>query len=493
MNNTLPYISAPITRLDLMENYNPNALHHISLMTECRLRRTISGVLALLIGLTPHYALALDPAPPAATAEAPTAQEAPPQKFSLAELEVMLAPIALYPDALLAQLLPAAAYPLDIVQAQRWLDKHKGAAAKNDFTAADKENWDPSVKALLRFPTVVEKMNDDLAWTENLGYAIVIQPQDVANVIQILREKAEKSGALVTTKEQKVVRQKQEGRDVVIIESQDPSMVYVPSYNPSAVYAPGYNPAGAVVAGLLSFGVGVAVGSAISQPYWNWGAGAFYPPIWPGYATWRPPYAGWRAGMPVVGGGNNINIGNNVNIGNGSGNNLINNKPWRPDPAHYRPGGRFGAGGARPGAGLPGGVGGIGGIGGGAIPNRAAPGGSLNGGLPGVTPNNPLGKGPGRPNAGIGGGQGIGVGGRPHLNRPAANPIHRPEARPMPAKPTLGGGHMARPTGGGFGGGHTSRPAAGGFGGGHMARPAGGGFGGGGAHRGGGGGFRGRR
>ena len=468
-----------------MENHNPNTLHHVSLMIKRRLNRTISGTLALLIGFTPHYALALDPAPTTSTTEAPMAQEAPPQKFSLTELEAMLAPIALYPDALLAQLLPSAAYPLDIVQAQRWLDKHKSAAAKNDFTAADKENWDPSVKALLRFPTVIEKMNDDLAWTENLGYAIVNQPQDVANVIQLLREKAEKSGALVTTKEQKVTRQKQEGCDVVIIESQDPSMVYVPSYNPSAVYAPGYNPTGAVVAGLLSFGVGVAVGSAISQPYWNWGAGAFYPPIWPGYAAWRPPYAGWRAGMPVVGGGNNINIGNNVNIGNGVSNNLINNKPWRPDPAHYRPGGRFGAGGVRPGAGRPSG---IGGIGGGVIPNHAAPGGGLNGGLTGVTPNKPLGKGHGRPGAGIGGGHGIGAGGRPNLNRPATNPIHRPQARPMPVKPTFGGGHMARPAGGG---GHMARPAGGGFGGGGLARPAGGGFGGG-AHRG-GGGFRGRR
>jgi hypothetical protein len=459
-----------------MEYHNTNVPHHASLATKRHLRRTISGTLALLIGLTPHYALALDPTPPPTTAEGAIAQEATPQKFSLAELEAMLAPIALYPDALLAQLLPAAAYPLDIVQAQRWLDKHKGAAAKNDFTAADKEIWDPSVKALLRFPTVIEKMNDDLAWTENLGYAIVNQPQDVANVIQLLREKAEKSGALVTTKEQKVVRQKQEGRDVVIIESQDPSMVYVPSYNPSTVYAPGYNSAGTVVAGFLSFGIGVAVGSAISQPYWNWGAGAFYPPIWPGYAAWRPPYAGWRAGMPVVGGGNNINIGNNVNIGNGTGNNLINNKPWRPDPTHYRPSSRFGAGGARPGAGRPGGVGGIGG---GAIPNRTLPGGGLSGGVHQLTPNNPLVKGPSRPGTGIGGGQGIGSGGRPNLNRPAANPIHRPQARPMPAKPSFGGGHMSRPTGGGFGGGHVARPAGGGFGGG--------------AHRGGGGGFRGRR
>lgn len=459
------------------------------------LNKTIGGALALLIGLTPGEVLALDPAPAPAANETPAPLETAPQKFTLAELEAMLAPIALYPDSLLAQLLPASAYPLDVVQAQRWLDKHKSAAAKNDFGAADSENWDPSVKALLRFPTVLQKMNDDLEWTENLGYAIVNQPQDVANVIQLLRDKATKSGALVTTKEQKVVRQKQDGRDVVIIESQDPSVVYVPSYNPQTVYAPGLNPAGAAIAGLLSFGVGVAVGSAISQPYWNWGAGAFYPPIWPGYAAWRPPYPGWRAGMPVVGGGNNINIGNNVNIGNGSGNNLINNKPWRPDPGHYRPGGRFGAGGARPGPVRPGAVGGVGG---GAAANRPALGGGLNNGgfngrPPGGLTDRPVGKGPGRPGGGIGGGAGIGAAGRPNLarpaTRPAINPVQRPMARPAPARPGFGGGFNPP------GGGHMARPAGGGFGGGHMARPAGGGFGGGGIHRGGGGGggFRGRR
>lgn len=443
------------------------------------LNRTIGGALALLIGLTPGESLALDSAPAPASSQAQTPQEPAAQKFTLAELEAMLAPIALYPDALLAQLLPAAAYPLDVVQAQRWLDKHKSAAARNDFAAADSESWDPSVKALLRFPTVLQKMNDDLAWTENLGYAIVNQPQDVASVIQLLREKAEKSGALITTKEQKVVRQKQNGRDVVIIESQDPSVVYVPSYNPQTVYAPGYNPAGAAIAGLLTFGVGVAVGSAISQPYWNWGAGAFYPPIWPGYAAWRPPYPGWRAGMPVVGGSNNINIGNNVNIGNGGGNNLVNNKPWRPDPGHYRPGGRFGAGGARPGAGRPGPIGGTGGVGGGV---GQLPGGLLNNSVPG--------KGPGRPAVGIGGpGQGIGSAIRPNANRPAvrpaANPVQRPAARPMPTRAGLSGGFNPA------GGGRIARPAGGGgIGGAHMARPGGGGFGGGGPR---GGGLRGRR
>ena len=160
-------------------------------------------------------------------------------KFTRAELEKLLAPIALYPDALLAQVLPASAYPLQIVQAQRWLDKNKAAAAKSDFSAADAQSWDPSVKALLRFPTVIKKLNDDLDWTTDLGDAIVNQPRDVADVIQLLRLKAEKAGALKTTKEQKVTRQKQDDREVVVIEPADPSMVYVPSYDPVSVVRSG--------------------------------------------------------------------------------------------------------------------------------------------------------------------------------------------------------------------------------------------------------------
>ena len=285
-----------------------------------------------------------------------------------------MAPIALYPDALLAQLLPASAYPLEIVQAQRWLDKNKAAVAKQDFSGGDAQDWDPSVKALLRFPDVVRKLSDDLDWTTSLGDAIVNQPQDVANVIQLLRAKAQNAGTLKTTKEQVVTTQKQDGRDVVTIESADPSVIYVPSYDPVAVYNP--LPDYGIAAGLLTFGAAVAIGSAWRGSYWNWGTGAFYPPIWPGYPAWRPPYAGWRPGMPI-GGGGNINIGD---------------RPWRPDGGHYRPGGR------PPGVG--GGVGGRPGLGGGV------------GGRPGI--------------GGIGGtrpGAGGGIGGRP-------KPVARPAARP---------------------------------------------------------------
>ena len=290
-------------------------------------RKLVSGLACLLVALTPQYSFAIDPAPPAAEAPGPEAQAPQAPKFTEAELEKLLAPIALYPDALLAQLLPASAYPLEIVQAERWLDKNKAAVAKQDFSGGDAQDWDPSVKALLRFPTVVKKLSADLDWTTNLGDAIVNQPQDVANAIQLLRGKAQEAGTLKTTKEQVVTTQKQDGREVVIIESPDPSVVYVPSYDPVAVYnpLPAYGTGAVVAAGLLTFGAAVAIGSAWRGYYWNWGSGTFYPPIWPGYPGWRPPYAGWRPGMPIGGGGN---------IGNG-----ISDRPWRPDGGRYRPGG----------------------------------------------------------------------------------------------------------------------------------------------------------
>jgi len=454
------------------------------------LSKKLTGSLAcLLMMFSSQHALAIDPASPATSTEtvAPNADTAPPtaaaveDKFTQAELEKLLAPIALYPDALLAQVLPASAYPLQIVQAQRWLDKNKAAAANSDFSGADAQTWDPSVKALLRFPTVIRKLSDDLDWTTDLGDAIVNQPQDVADVIQLLRLKAEKAGTLKTTKEQKVTKQREGDREVVVIEPADPSLVYVPVYNPMSVYDP---LAGAMAAGLLTFGTAIAVGSLWNNNYWNWSSGAIYPPVWPGYSSWRPPYPGWRPGQSITGGGN-INIGNNINVGNNIGNNL---KPWRPDPGHYRPGlgSHPGIGGSRPGMG-----GNRPGLGGGesrpSIPEGLRPGG---GNRPTI---------PGGPRPGAGGAianrppTNFPQTQKPSINRPvASNPAVRPRPNVRPPNSALGGinfGAGAQALGNR---GAVSRIGAAGParpGGGGGIRPGGGGFqGGGGAVRGGGGG-----
>ena len=201
--------------------------------------------------------------PPAAAETPPAAgQVEQPQanRFTREELRKLLAPIALYPDALLAQLLPASAYPLEIVQAHRWLDKNRALVAKNDFSGIDKQKWDPAVKAMARFPDVLLKMSEDLPWTTDLSDAIVNQPQDVADVIQELRSEAEKSGALKTTPEQTVktvVSSTPQGeRTAIVIQPTDPSTLHVPTYDPNAVY---YG-ASSVVAPLLTFGTGVALG-----------------------------------------------------------------------------------------------------------------------------------------------------------------------------------------------------------------------------------------
>ena len=298
-----------------------------------RAQRLLAFTFAVALAAEPVLAEAQEnpaaPTAPASTQTEPAApvaagEQTPPAQnlFTREELEKLLAPIALYPDPLLAQLLPASAYPVQIVQVQRWLDKNQALVANNDYSGIDGQNWDPAVKALARFPEVIKKMSDDLDWTTDLGDAEVNQPQDVAEVIQALRAKAEGAGTLKTTTQQTVTTTQQavttggggtSQASYIEIQPTDPSTVYVPSYDPVAVYQPYTG-----IAPLLGFGAGIAVGALWNNNYWNWGTGAIYPPVWAGYGGWRPPYAGWRPGQSVCPGGRCGNI-NNVNIGNKTG------------------------------------------------------------------------------------------------------------------------------------------------------------------------------
>jgi hypothetical protein len=495
----------------------------------------------LLADAQQNPAPAATPAPAPAATQAPAEAEQPPENsaFTREELEKLLAPIALYPDPLLAQMLPASAYPVQIVQAQRWLDKNKALVAKNDYSGIDNQNWDPAVKALARFPDVIKMMSADLDWATDLGDAEVNQPQDVAEVIQALRAKAEEAGTLKTTDQQTVERVEASAPPVagapqgstapeapasyISIQPTDPSTVYVPTYDPVAAYQP-YSG----VAPLLGFGAGIAVGALWNNNYWNWGTGAIYPPVWAGYS-------GWRGNVN----NGNVNIGNNVNLGN-VGNNV---KPWRPNGDYRagmgskpgiganRPGGagRPGRPGGVGGPGRPGGPGGVGGPGGpGGIGGAGRPGGI--GGPGGVggpgRPGGPGGVGgPGRPGGvgGVGGpGRpgGVGGAGRPGgvqaANRPATRPAGRPSggarpaARPSISRPgssAMGGVRMGGANAafanrgafsrggmsGGFGGaraGGFGGARAGGFGGARAGGFGGGGRGGGGRGGGRGGGAR---
>jgi len=199
--------------------------------------------------------------------------------FRPEEIDQLVAPIALYPDSLLAQVLAASTYPLEIVQAARFVEQNKGLKGEKLMAAAKDKDWDPSVKAMLEFPDVLLMMNEKLEWTEKLGNAFLGQQKEVMASVQRLRQKAQESGNLKTTQEQKVVVEKE--TKVIVIESASPQVVYVPTYNPVVVYGawpyPAYPPypvypPGYVATAGLAFAAGVAVGAAHSG-YGGWGCG----------------------------------------------------------------------------------------------------------------------------------------------------------------------------------------------------------------------------
>src|SRR4051794_4541904 len=225
------------------------------------------------------------------------------------QLEALVAPIALYPDELLANLMAASTYPLEIVQADRWVKANKNLKGDAQKAAVDKQAWDDSVKALVSTPDVLAMMSDKLDWSKNLGDAVLAQQADVMDAVQRLRTKAYDNKKLVTTKQQKVSVKTQESRQVVVIEPAEPGVLSVPYYEPATVYGdwpyaeyppyyfgyPSYIGAGVVAAG-LAFGTAWAIG--------RWGN------YWGGGCNW---------------GNRNVYVNHRTtNIGNG----------WQHNPAH---------------------------------------------------------------------------------------------------------------------------------------------------------------
>lgn len=206
-------------------------------------------------------------------ASAPAANSTPqPAPLSEAELEQIAAPIALYPDALVAQVLGAATFPDQVTAAHDWLQQNKQLTGTALSQAVDKQSWDPSVKALTQFPTVLDNMVKNLSWTSSLGEAYHTQPAQVMAAVQSLRKKAKAAGNLKSGSQITVVQQ---SPDVIVIQPTNPQVVYVPEYNPTVVYGtpvqtPGYSTAAVVGTALLAFGVGIAVGAAVSGG-WGWG------------------------------------------------------------------------------------------------------------------------------------------------------------------------------------------------------------------------------
>ena len=207
--------------------------------------------------------------------------------FTSEQLDQMLAPIALYPDALLAQTLMAAGYPLEVVEAARWSQANPNLKGDAAVAAVKDKSWDVSVKSLTAFPQVLKMMNDQLDWTQKVGDAMIAQQKDVAESVQRLRAKAAAAGNLKSTPQQKVTTQASGGSSTIVIEPANPETIYVPYYNPAWAYGPWPYPAypppyyppppnyGAALMTGMMFGLGVAAGAAMFGG-WNWNHGNAY-------------------------------------------------------------------------------------------------------------------------------------------------------------------------------------------------------------------------
>jgi hypothetical protein len=252
---------------------------------------------------------------PAQTNAAPAAPGQSQQLLNPGQLDALVAPIALYPDPLIAEILMASTYPLEVVEAARWVAAHKGLSGDQLKAEVSKQSWDESVKSLTATPSVLQMMNNKLEWTQKLGDAVLAQQPDVMDAIQRLRQRAQANNKLASNKQQTVTTQEEGGEQVIDIEPAEPDMLYLPYYDPGVVYgawpdpdyppyyfgAPDYIGAGLLAAG-LAFGGGYALG--------NWVGGGYR---WGGGFNWRR---------------HDINLNRPVNVNN------ANIRNWTHDPVH---------------------------------------------------------------------------------------------------------------------------------------------------------------
>jgi Protein of unknown function (DUF3300) len=271
----------------------------------------------ILIAQRPYVAYAQQP-------QAGGGTQADSQKaLTPGQLDSLVAPIALYPDPILSQALVASTYPLEIVEAGRWVRQNPNLKDKALVDAAAKQPWDASVQALVALPEVLKQLDQDVSWTSDLGNAFLAQQQDVMDAIQRLRRKASDAGALKSTQQQTVTTATDNNQQYIEIQPASTQVVYVPQYNPEAVwgpppdyypYPPLYYPpsTGAIIAAsAISFGAGMAIGAI-------WGGG--------GWNNW-----GWNAGW----GHNNVQINNNfINNNHFNRTNVANGNNWVHNPAH---------------------------------------------------------------------------------------------------------------------------------------------------------------
>lgn len=248
----------------------------------------------LLVTASPGLSLGYQASSSAAPQDSDSSTASAP--MSASQLQALVAPIALYPDALVAQILAAATFPDQIAVAEYWMQQNTSLKGSALMQAVDKQTWDPSVKALTQFPSVLDNLSKNLSWTSSLGEAYHDQAADVMSAIQTLRAQAKEKGNLKSSSQITVVQQSPQ---TIVIQSANPQVVYVPQYNPAVIYgypyvvpgyvAPVYSTGDMVAASMLSFGAGIAVGAMMSGGCCGWG-----------YSSWN---CGWHGTAVVYHGG----------------------------------------------------------------------------------------------------------------------------------------------------------------------------------------------
>jgi len=211
----------------------------------------------------------------------PPPPQAPSQAFPPEQLDTLVAPVALYPDALLSQVLVAATYPLEITEAAQWLDHNHDLQGPQLVDAARQQNWDPSIQALVVFPDVIGRLAADIRWTTDLGNAFLAQQADVMNAVQRMRSQAMSAGKL-RSNEQEIVRTERQGdQSAIDIQPANPEVVYVPDYDPTYIWGPpayGYYPPWDYAGFGFGFGPGVYIGGffgGLGWGGWGWGPNWF--------------------------------------------------------------------------------------------------------------------------------------------------------------------------------------------------------------------------
>lgn len=272
-----------------------------ALKTELKDRRLAQEAKKSLSMLTMFVLIFSPSVLPASAGQAPTAapesgNPTDATSQSAKELQALVAPIALYPDSLVAQILTAATFPDQVAIANYWLEQNKNLTGSALMQAVDKQTWDPSVKALTQFPSVLDNLAKNLSWTSSLGEAYHNQQSDVMTAIQTLRAQAKEKGNLKSSSQITVVQQSPQ---TIVIQPANPQIVYVPQYNPAIIYgypyvvpsyvAPTYTAGDVAAAGIIGFGAGIAVGAMMAGGCCSWG-----------YSSWS---CGWHGTAVVYHGG----------------------------------------------------------------------------------------------------------------------------------------------------------------------------------------------